>query len=353
MKAFILNGKGEAAWGEVPTPEIGSYDALVRVTCVATCTTDVHQIETANISTLIGKALGHEAVGVVEKVGADVKDFKPGDRVVIPVAWSDFRHPKAQRHEAKYYQTNSPYFSASGLNGHFAEFSKVVDADMALAKIPDSVTDSEAVMLPDMAGTALTGAEYMNIDYGDTVVILGIGPVGLMGVAGAALKGAGRIIGVGSRAKTKELAKYYGATDIVDYHDGDVYEQIMALTGGKPVDSVMIASGGDANEQFELALKLVKWGGDVSNVSMWNSNQTLTIPFDLLYWGVQDKHIHTALVEDGRDIMERYLNLVEHGKLDTKPLVTHTFHGWDHLEDGLALMESRDPEVIKPVVIID
>lgn len=353
MRAYVLEGKNQAGWKDIPVPEIGPYDALVRVRAVATCTTDVHQIQTAALPTLLGKALGHEAVGVVERVGDEVRDFKPGDRVVIPVAWSDFRHPAAQRGEAKFHQTNSPYFSETGLNGHFAEFSKCVDADMNLARIPESVSDAEAVMLPDMVGTAWAGVRKMNIDYGDTVVVLGIGPVGLMGVAGCALKGTGRIIAVGSRAKTKELARFYGASDIVDYHDGDVYEQIMELTGGQPVDSALIASGGSASDQYTLGLKLVKWGGNVSNVAGFFADEQITIPHDLLYFGVNDKSFHTTLVEDGRAFMERMLAMIEYGRLDTKPLADPILHGWESLEEGLNLMASRNPDVIKPVILIE
>ena len=174
MKAYILRGKDNAGWEEVPTPKIDEFDALIKVTAVATCTTDVHQIETAALPTLLGKALGHEAVGVVEKVGNKVKDFKPGDRVVIPVAWSDFRHPKAQRHEAKFYQTNSPYFSNEGLNGHFAEYVKVVDADMALAKIPDSVTAIKGGSISSGYYGAFYGCTSLkSIEIPDSVTTIG------------------------------------------------------------------------------------------------------------------------------------------------------------------------------------
>lgn len=262
-------------------------------------------------------------------------------------------HPKAQRGEAKFHQTNSPYFSFTGLNGHFAEYSKCIDADMNLAIIPDSITDIEAVMVPDMVGTAFTGVEQMHIGYGDTVVILGIGPVGLMGVAGVALKGAGRIIAVGSRPNTKELAKYYGANHIIDYHDGDVNEQVMKLTKDEPVDSVLIASGGNASEQYALGLKLVKWGGHVSNVSGFFHDEIITLPHELFFFGVDDKHFHTSLVQDGRELVERLLKLIEYKKLDTKAIATPILHGWDQLEKGLELMQSRNPDVIKPVILID
>jgi threonine dehydrogenase-like Zn-dependent dehydrogenase len=218
MKAYVLHGRGNAAWTDVPVPSLGQYDALVRPTAVATCTTDVHLIETAGLPAAVGKAIGHEAVGIVEEVGARVKDFKPGDRVIIPSAGSDWRHPRAQRGEAKYHQNNNPYLSDDpDTAGSFSELARAIDADQTLSHIPEGVTDEQAVMVPDMVATGFTGAERMEIQFGETVLVMGIGPVGLMGVAGAALRGAGRIIAVGSRPNTVELAKRYGATDIVDY----------------------------------------------------------------------------------------------------------------------------------------
>ena len=123
---------------------------------------------------------------------------------------------------------------------------------------PSAVTDVQAVIVDDMVATGFTGVENMEILVGEVVVVLGIGPVGLMAVAAAALRGAGRIIAVGSRPNTVALAKQYGATDIVDYKQGDVTEQIMTLTSGHPVDSVLVASGGSASEQISMALELVE-----------------------------------------------------------------------------------------------
>jgi threonine dehydrogenase-like Zn-dependent dehydrogenase len=353
MKAYVLHGKGDAAWTEVPAPTMGPYDALVRPTVVATCTTDVHLIETAGLPAAIGKALGHEAVGVVEEVGELVKDFKPGERVIIPSAGSDWRHPRAQRGEAKYHQNNNPYLSDDpNTAGSFSELVRAWDADMTLSHIPDGVTDAQAVMVPDMVATGLTGAERMQIQFGETVLVMGIGPVGLMGVAGAALRGAGRIIAVGSRANTMELAKNYGATDIVDYTQGDVLEQVMTLTGGEAVDSVLIASAGQASDIFTTAMRAVKFGGHVACVSLFFDDEAVSIPLDVWAFGGMEKFLTGVLIQDGRDFFERILVLIDKGKLDPSPLVSHVLEGWDKLEDALELMRSREESVIKPVIAV-
>jgi threonine dehydrogenase-like Zn-dependent dehydrogenase len=351
MKAYVLHGRGNAAWTDVPVPSLGQYDALVRPTAVATCTTDVHLIETAGLPAAVGKAIGHEAVGIVEEVGERVKDFAPGDRVIIPSAGSDWRHPRAQRGEAKYHQNNNPYLSDDpDTAGSFSELVRAVDADLTLSHIPAGVTDEQAVMVPDMVATGFTGAERMEIQFGETVLVMGIGPVGLMGVAGAALRGAGRIIAVGSRPNTVELATRYGATDIVDYTHGDTLEQVLALTGGEPVDSVLIASGGQVSEVFETAMRAVKFGGHVACVSLFFDDAAVSIPMDVWAYGGMEKFLTGVLIQDGRDFFERLLVLIDNGKVDPSPLVTHVLEGWDQLEDALDLMRSRDETVIKPVI---
>jgi threonine dehydrogenase-like Zn-dependent dehydrogenase len=173
MRGYVLEGKGQAAWNEVPVPAIGPYDALVRPTTVTTCTTDVHLIATAAWPAAVGKVIGHEAVGIVERVGELVKDFKPGDRVIIPSAGSDWRHPRAQRGEAKYHQSNNPYFSDDPTKGGtFSELVRAIDADSRLAHIPDAVTDIQAVMVPDMVATGFTGAERLEVQFGETVLVI-------------------------------------------------------------------------------------------------------------------------------------------------------------------------------------
>ena len=353
MKGYVLQSKGKAAWQDVPVPEIGPYDALIRPTAVATCTTDIHLIKAAAWPKAIGKVIGHEGVGVVEKVGSMVKDFKPGDRVVMPSAGSDFHHYRAQRGEAKYHQDLNAYFSDDPtIGGVFSELIKAVDADNRLARIPEGVTDIQAVMVPDMLITGFTGVERMHIRFGENVLIMGVGPVGLMGVAAAALRGAGRIIAVGSRPCTLELARQYGATDIIDYKKGDILQQVMTLTGGEPVDSVLIACGGRASEVFTTAMRAVKFGGHVACVSLFFDDETVTLPMNVWEYGDMEKYLTGVLPQDGRDFFERLLLLVANGRVNPAPLVTHVLHGWDKLDEGLELMGSHNPEVIKVVITI-
>ncbi|MFF1257376.1 zinc-binding dehydrogenase [Streptomyces sp. NPDC058321] len=171
-------------------------------------------------------------------------------------------------------------------------------------------------------------------------------------MAAAALRGAGRIIAVGSRPNTMALASQYGATDLVDYKQGDVYEQIMALTGGVQVDSALVASGGSASDQIGTAMKITKFGGHVSAVSGFFDDETVTLPMDVWNYGVMEKFLTAAQANQGRDYMERLLLLIQNGKLDTQPLATHVLHGWDSLAVSLDLMRSRDQSVVKPVVIV-
>lgn len=353
MRGYILHAKGDASWTQMDEPECGPYDAVVRPTMVAACTTDVHLIATAALAAAVGKPIGHEAVGVVEKVGSEVVDFVVGQRVIIPAGASDWRSPKAQRGEAKYYQVNNPYFNDDPhVTGVFCELVRVRDADLSLAHIPDGVSDTQAVMVPDMLATGLTGIERMHIEFGDTVAVIGIGPVGLMGVAGAALSGASRIIAVGSRPRTIELARAYGATDVIDYKDGPIADQILELTGGLPVDSVLAAGGGSGSDLITTSLRIVKPGGHVANVSAFLDEESITIPVDVIGWGTLDKFFTGVFVKDGRDFLERLLALIVHGRVDPALLVTHTLQGWDSLEEAIQLLGSRSQNVIKPVVAV-
>lgn len=351
MKAYVLHGIGDAGWAEMPDPIMKDNDVICRPTLLAACTTDNHQIKTGGRPQAKGKILGHEGVGVVEKVGADVKDFKPGDRVLLPSAGADFQQPRAQRGEAKFFQTNNAVFTDDpNVQGLFAEHVRVIDADRRLSHIPDNVTDIQAVMVSDMMATGFTGVKYLDIQYGETVLIMGIGPVGLMGVAAAKMRGAGRIIAVGSRKKCVELAKYYGANDVINYKEGDVLEQLNKLTGGVPVDSTLIASGGSASSQFTTAMNATKWGGHVSCVSIFFSDKEVTMPMSVWNGGSREKFLTGVSIDDGRDFFERLLSLIQYGKIDPSHLVTNVLDGFDKIPQALELMNGQNPDVVKAVV---
>jgi threonine dehydrogenase-like Zn-dependent dehydrogenase len=351
VNGYILRGPGRAGWAQVPAPEPGPYDAIVRPTLVAVCTTDVHLIATAGFPAAIGKPIGHEAVGVVERVGHLVRDFKPGDRVIIPAGGTDWRHPNAQRGEAKYYQTNNAYFSEDPtVGGVFSELVRAIDVDMTTTPIPDDITDLQAVMVPDMVATGFTAVTRMNVDFGDTVVVLGVGPVGLMGIAAAALRGASRVIAVDSRVETAALARTYGATDLLGHAEGNVAERVLAITGGRPVDSVMIAAGGSASALFTTATSVLKPGGHVANVSLYLDQESVTLPLSAWAQGGMERHLTGVFVQEGREFYSRLLRLIQVGRLDPAPLVSHVLEGWDQLESAIDLMRTQSDGVIKPVV---
>jgi threonine dehydrogenase-like Zn-dependent dehydrogenase len=236
-------------------------------------------------------------------------------------------------------------------NGVFAEYFHVNDADMNLALLPKGMPLEQAVMLSDMATTGIQGAEMAKIKTGSTVAVIGIGPVGLMAVAGASILGAGRLIAVGSRKASVDLALEYGASEIIDYRKGGLVKQILEKTNGKGVDSVIIAGGNE--NTISDAVKIVKPGGTVSNVNYYGTGNIISIP--RIEWGVgmSQKDIRGGLTNGGRLRMERMADLCTHGRIKPEKMATHIFEGFDKMEEALMLMKEKPGDLIKPVVLLD
>lgn len=351
MKGFAMLSIGKVGWIEKEKPTPGPFDAIVRPLAVAPCTSDVHTVFEGAIGERHNMILGHEAVGEVVEVGSEVKDFKPGDRVVVPAITPDWRTSEVQR---GYHQHSGGMLAgwkfSNIKDGVFGEFFHVNDADMNLAHLPKEIPLEAAVMIPDMMTTGFHGAELADIELGATVAVLGIGPVGLMAVAGAKLRGAGRIIAVGSRPVCVDAAKYYGATDIVNYKDGPIDSQIMDLTEGKGVDAAIIAGGNV--DIMATAVKIVTPGGTIANVNYFGEGDVLPVP--RLEWGcgMAHKTIKGGLCPGGRLRMERLIDLVVYKRVDPSKLVTHVFRGFDNIEKALMLMKDKPKDLIKPVVIL-
>ncbi|MFP3153459.1 zinc-binding dehydrogenase [Lachnospiraceae bacterium ZAX-1] len=352
MKGFVLNSKDNVSWrDDLPITKVGPLDALIRPTVISPCTTDIHLIHAPMMPSAIGKAMGHEAVGIVEKVGSEVAFFKPGDLVAVSAIQPDWRTIEAQENMGKLNDKCHYYTTDPEKGGCFAEFYHVFDADMNLAPIPEGVTTEQAIALVDMGATGFTAVDSANIKFGDTVVIYGIGPVGLMCVQGAILKGAARVIGVGSRQVCFDVARQFGASDLVDYKKGDVCDQVFKLTNGKPVDSVIITGGSTAS--YGTALKMIKVGGTVVNLSGFFDEDTVVLPNAAWMFGIEDKTIKTCKIQGGRAYLERLLKLTQYKRLQPELIITHRFHGLEKIEDAVSLMSSRDQSVIKPAVFID
>ncbi|KAF5041464.1 NADP-dependent isopropanol dehydrogenase [anaerobic digester metagenome] len=211
------------------------------------------------------------------------------------------------------------------------------------------------VMLPDMLSTGFMGAENAKIQIGSSVAVLGIGPVGLCGVAGARLRGAGRIFAVGTRPASVKVAKEYGATDIISYKDGSTVDQILDKTGGTGVDAVIIAGGGP--EIMMDAINVARPGSVISNINYFGSGvgDKDVIPVPRVGWGfgMADKNIMTGLCPGGRVRMERLAEVVMNGRMDPALMATHVFKGFDKLEEALLLMKDKPKDLIKPVVIVE
>lgn len=351
MKGFAMKKIGEIGWIEKEEPFCGPMDALVKPLALSPCTSDVHTVWEGAIGDRKDMILGHEGCGVVVKVGELVKDFKIGDRVMVAAITPDWNSLEAQGGFGMHSGGMLAGWKFSNFkDGVFGEVFHVNDADGNLAHLPDEISPEEACMLSDMVPTGFHGVELADVQFGDTVLVVGIGPVGLMAVAGANLRGASRIICVGTREICKQVAKGYGATDFIGYKEGPIDEQVLKLTNGLGVDKAIIAGGGV--ETFEPVIKCLKPGGKIGNVNYLGSGTYINIP--RLEWGVGmgHKQILGGLMPGGRLRLEKLASLIVCGKLDVKPLLTHKFKGFEHVEDALLLMKDKPADLIKPVVVL-
>ena len=351
MKGYAMLGIGKTGWIEKEVPICGPLDAIVKPIAVSPCTSDIHTVWEGAIGERTDMILGHEAVGEIVEVGSLVKDLKVGDRVIVPAITPDWGSLEAQGGYSMHSGGMLSGWKFSNFkDGVFAEYFHVNEADANLARLPSSLDPAAAVMLSDMVPTGLHGVELADVQYGDSVCVIGIGPVGLMSVAGAALRGAGRLFAVGSRPNCIEVAKAYGATDIINYRYGDIVTQIMDKTGGKGVDKVIVA-GGD-NDTFIQAIDMLKPGGRIGNVNYLGAGDFVRIPRVQWGCGMGHKTIAGGLMPGGRLRMEKLAALLVTGRLDTSRLLTHRFQGFEHLEEALLLMKDKPKDLIKPVVMI-
>jgi len=358
MKGFAMLAPNEVGWIEREKPKAGPRDAIIKTTAVAPCSSDIHTVWEGGLD-LQGaiRILGHEAIGIVDEVGSKVKDFKPGDKVIVPCLTPDWG---AKASQCGFHQHCNGFMGAYGFtfqrDGSMAEYFMVNDADANLAIQPDGISDEAALMITDMVTTGFSGAENADINIGDNVVVIGIGPVGLCAVAGAELRGAGRLFAVGSRPDCVNLAKTYGATDIINYKKGDIVEQVLEETDGVGADAVIMA-GGNA-ETFAQAIQMAKPGSTISNLNYFGiqnykgAGDILPVPRDAWGSGMAHKTIKGGVCPGGRARMEQLINVVTSGRFDPSLLITHRFKGLDKFEDALYLMKDKPRDLIKPMVKI-
>ncbi len=258
MKAVVWHDVGKISLDEVPEPKIrDQFDAIVRLTASAICGTDLHMVRGTMPGMVAGTILGHEGVGIVEEVGKGVRNFQRGDRVVVPstigcgscaycragfYSQCDVANPNGAQAGTAFYggpKETGPF------NGMQAEFVRVPFSHTNLVKLPDSVSDDQALMISDIFTTGYFGAEMAHIEPGHTVAVFGCGPVGQFAIASALMMNAGRVLAIDTIPDRLEMARAQGA-ECIDFGAEDPVATIAELTGKIGVDRAIDAVGVDA-----------------------------------------------------------------------------------------------------------
>ena len=345
MKAAVFVEPGRIEIADKPIPDVGPNDALVRITTTTICGTDVHILK-GEYPVAKGLTVGHEPVGVIEKLGSAVQGYAEGQRVIAGAICPNFNSYAAQdgapSQDGSYlvasgrcgchgYKATAGWRFGNLIDGTQAEYVLVPDAQANLAPIPDGLTDEQVLMCPDIMSTGFKGAENANIRIGDTVVVFAQGPIGLCATAGARLLGATTIIAVDGNDHRLDISRRLGADVTLNYQTDDVIAEVMRITGGRGADSSIEALG--LQSTFESALRVLKPGGTLSSLGVYSSD--LTIPLDAFAAGLGDHRISTALCPGGKERMRRLMNVLESGRLDLGLLVTHQYK----LDDIVAAYE--------------
>lgn len=347
MKAFVMKKIGEVGIMEKDRPACGPNDAILRPTKGLICTSDVHTVHGA-VGERENLTLGHEVVGVVDEVGELVTRFKEGDRVAVGAITPDWGSDAAQAgHSSQSGGALGGWKFANIKDGTFAEYVHVNEADANLARIPDGVSDEAAAYVCDMMSTGFMAAENARIPVGGTVAVFAQGPVGLMCTVGARLQGAGYVIAVESVPARQELARRYGADEVVDFTEVDPVERIMELTDGEGVDAAIEALG--SSDVMQQCVKVTKPGGIISNAGYHGQGEFVEIPREEWGVGMAEKDIVTGLCPGGHLRISRLLRLLERGRVDPTHMTTHTF-AFDEIEKAFHMMESKEDGIIKPLI---
>lgn len=339
MKAFTYIKKGEFAFVEKAKPTIkDDKDAIVRVTMSSICTSDLHIKHGSVPRAVPGITVGHEMVGVVEEVGGQVTHVKPGDRVTVNV--------ETYCGECFYCQNGyvnnctSPHGGwALGcrIDGGQTEYVRVPYATTGLNKIPDTVSDEQALFVGDILATGFWATRISAIKEEDTVLIIGAGPTGVCCLLCTLLKNPGKIIVCEkSEARRAFIQEHYPQVLVVEPEDCETFVKEQGLHGG--ADVVMEVAGG--SDTFQLAWKCARPNAIVTIVAMYDKPQMLPLP-DMYGKNLIFK---TGGV-DGCDC-EEILSLIAQGKIDTTPLITHRFP-LSRIEEAYDVFENRKDGVIK------
>lgn len=326
MRAAVFEKKGKIAIREVPRPEPAVGEALIRVTLTTICGTDVHILK-GEYPVRPGLIVGHEPVGVIERLGAGVTGYQVGDRVIAGAITpcgqcrACLSGSASQcGHGGDGYEAMGGWRFGNTIDGCQAEYVLVPNAQANLAKIPAGLSDEEVLLCPDILSTGFSAIERGKVRIGDAVAVFAQGPIGLSATAGARLAGASLVIGIDSVPKRLELARRMGADVVLNFKEQDVIAEIKRLTGGG-VDVAVEALGQPST--FESALRAIRPGGTVSSLGVYSGH--LQIPLDAFAAGLGDHTIVTSLCPGGKERMRRLMNVVAAKRFPVRELVTHPF----------------------------
>jgi len=348
MKAFVHTVPGQVGFTEKSVPDNpGTNGAIIKTRTALLCTSDIHAVD-RKVEALRNTTLGHEAVGIVHKLGSQVKGLKEGDRVAVSATTPCFRCENCLRgFPSQCQRMLGGVKFGNSKDGVLAEYFHVNDAEANLVPIQATIPDEAAVYATDMMPTGIMGASNAGIPAGGTVAVFAQGPVGLMATAGARLLGAGLVIAVESIPKRKALSKQFGADRVVDFIEVDPVKEILRLTEGKGVDSAIESLG--AQNTFEACVKVTRPGGTVSVIGYFTKGEYIGIPRAEWGFGMGEKTIRTGLCPGGKELMRRMLRLLETGRVDPSPLTTHVFE-FSELDRAFRMMKTKADDIIKPLI---
>ena len=318
MKALVYHGPGKMAWEEKPKPTVEkTTDAVVKILKTTICGTDLHIMKGDLPAVTEGRIIGHEGVGIVEEVGTAVSNFKKGDHVIISCITSCGKCEYCKKGMYSHC-TDGGWILGNLIDGTQAEYVKIPYADNSLYPIPAGSDEEALVMLSDILPTGFEcGVLNGKVQPGDTLAIVGAGPIGMAALLTSQFYTPSEIIVIDVDDNRLATAKKFGATHTINSSDGKAVENIMMLTNGKGVDTAIEAVGLSAT--FELCEEIVAAGGHIANIGVHGKSVTLHME---TLWS-RNITITTRLVDTITTPM--LFKIVQSKKIEPKNLITHHF----------------------------
>ena len=343
MQALVYHGPGQKKLENRAKPTIQvPTDAIVRITRTTICGTDLHILKGDVATCKPGTVLGHEGVGIIDSVGADVTAFKPGDRVLISCISSCGRCAPCRKGMYSHCTTGG-WLLGNRIDGTQAEFVRIPYADTSLYPIPEGADEEALVMLSDILPTGFEcGVLNGKVQVGSSVAIVGSGPIGLAALLTAQFYSPSIIIMVDLDDNRLAVAKRFGATATVNSADGTAVQQVMALTGGSGVDTAIEAVGIPAT--FKLCQDVVAAGGTIANVGVHGCK----VDLDLERLWSHNVTITTGLVDTFSIPM--LLKTVQSKRIDATQLITHRFKLTEILKAYDTFGKAADTKALKVIL---